>query len=131
MTLNLTVAALALTVIAAASSVEAADLGNAAAANSIDFANVDRCTGFYAGAHVGAGSSSQKGDKRKFNGGVQARCNRQFGQFVVGGELEAAHAGGPQYHVGNGGALRQTWSGTARAKAGYALDNVLLYGTLG
>ncbi|RAS01214.1 outer membrane protein [Ensifer adhaerens] len=127
MTLNFKTAALALTVAAAASTAQAADFNN----SGVDFANVDRWTGAYAGGHIGTGSSNQKGSKNKINGGVQVGYNQQFGDFVVGGEIEAARAGGLQYQVGKGGALQQTWSGTARAKAGYALDNVLLYGTVG
>ncbi|MBD9639411.1 hypothetical protein IB277_24295 [Ensifer sp. ENS07] len=108
MTLNFKTAALALNVAATASTAQAADFNN----SGVDFANVDRWTGAYAGGHIGTGSSNQKGSKNKINGGVQVGYNQQFGDFVVGGEIEAARAGGLQYQVGKGGALQQTWSGT-------------------
>jgi outer membrane immunogenic protein len=62
-------------------------------------------------------------------GGIQAGYNWQTGQFVFGGEadiqLSAAEDTFAPWKFAN------PWFGTARARAGVALNNILLFGTLG
>jgi outer membrane immunogenic protein len=87
-------------------------------------------------------SSKQNG----FTGGGQAGYNYQFGQFVIGVEGDINYVGGknsnrysaidttsdlaPQsftaYHTGG-----VDWLGTLRARAGFAVNNFLIYGTGG
>jgi outer membrane immunogenic protein len=62
-------------------------------------------------------------------GGVQAGYNWQTGQFVFGAEtdlqLSAAEDTFAPWKFSN------PWFGTLRGRAGYAMNNILLYGTLG
>lgn len=102
--------------------------------NAVDYAvpPADRWTGLYAGAHLGAGFINQPGgDQRAIFGGLQAGYNQQFGQFVVGGELEGSYNNRLQHRISGGGVYEQTWSGSAKARAGVALDSILLFGTAG
>lgn len=88
--------------------------------------------GFYAG--VNAGYEWGKITNSSINpsgiaGGVQAGYNWQSGQFVLGGETDiqvsAADDTFAPYKFSN------PWFGTLRARAGYAVNNILFYGTLG
>jgi hypothetical protein len=60
---------------------------------------------------------------------LQAGYNWQNGQFVFGGETDLQVTGADDtfapYKFSN------PWFGTLRARAGYAMNNILLYGTLG
>jgi outer membrane immunogenic protein len=62
-------------------------------------------------------------------GGVQGGYNRQVGQFVFGAETDM------QFSAADGvfapWKFSNPWFGTLRGRAGVALNNVLLYGTLG
>jgi outer membrane immunogenic protein len=95
-------------------------------------------TGFYAGANLGgewlndkmstAAGSATRTPGSVF-GGLQAGYNYQINQFVLGAEADVGYgrpSGTTVYGRGEG-----NWSGTVRARAGYAIDNVLLYGTGG
>jgi outer membrane immunogenic protein len=108
----------------------------AGAKNSVDFYSpADQWSGFYAGVHGGVVDSGRLpnpfGNTRAFEGGLQLGTNMQFGNFVVGAEAVATYSHDLRHDLGGGAGLRQSWSGAARAKAGIALDRVLVYGTAG
>jgi outer membrane immunogenic protein len=101
-------------------------------------------SGFYAGAHVGYGEAQVDGnyqgssfglDPNGLLGGVHAGFNWQLGSFVIGtegdfswGDLEDSTTSGG----GLGSASAEIdWLATLRARVGVALDNFLLYGTIG
>ena len=64
-----------------------------------------------------------------FLGGVQAGYNWQSGQFVLGAETDIQATGADDtfapYKFSN------PWFGTLRGRAGWAVNNMLFYGTLG
>jgi outer membrane immunogenic protein len=68
-------------------------------------------------------------DPSGFAGGLQGGYNWQFGQFVFGGEADIQVTGADDtfapYKFSN------PWFGTVRGRAGYALNNILFYGTFG
>ena len=88
--------------------------------------------GFYAGANVGydwgkiTNTSIQPSG---IAGGLQGGYNWQWGQFVAGGETDiqatAADDTFAPYKFSN------PWFGTLRARAGYAMSNMLFYATAG
>jgi len=89
-------------------------------------------TGAYAGIH--AGMSSEKlnpfsGDK-EFMGGIQGGYNTEYNGVIVGGELEYSHLGDTRVGV-PGGKLVERHRLAAKAKAGAAMGETLLYGTAG
>jgi outer membrane immunogenic protein len=88
--------------------------------------------GFYAG--VNAGYSWGKITNSNLEpsgaiGGLQAGYNWQAGQFVFGAETDIQASGADDtfapYKFSN------PWFGTLRGRAGYAVNNLLFYGTLG
>lgn len=88
--------------------------------------------GPYVGANVGYqfGRVSNGGTNPSgVVGGVQAGYNVQHGQFVFGGEtdIQLSDADGTfaAWKFSN------PWFGTLRGRAGFAMSNVLFYGTLG
>lgn len=108
-------------------------------------------SGFYAGVHVGVGANNTSWQfllpgggavapiyphgSGAF-GGVQFGYNAQYGNWVFGGESDLSLAGirGQAPCPGNPAFSCQTgvnWLGSARLRAGYAFDNVLIYGTGG
>jgi len=95
-------------------------------------------TGFYVGAHIGAGWSGDGG----FLGGGQAGFNYQIGQWVVGveGQLSATSIKdsvsvsfiSPGFAVGTASAeARLDWISTLAARAGWAFDRWFVYGKVG
>ncbi|MDB5509533.1 MAG: porin family protein [Hyphomicrobiales bacterium] len=110
-------------------------------------------TGFYLGAHAGytwgkaqgrysdgaaiAGSTSPGG----FLGGLHAGYNWQTGALVLGveGDVDYTRFKGSRaltytatgLATGLTGKVAQDWQGSVRARVGYAIDNILLYGTGG
>jgi outer membrane immunogenic protein len=90
-------------------------------------------TGVYGGVHGGVGAGSVKGGSA--NGGLiggQVGFNAQADRVVLGveGDITASsfeHKG----LFGGGQSFKQKWVGTARGRAGYAFDQVLVYGTGG
>lgn len=100
-------------------------------------------TGAYIGAHVGYGwadvdrSSAALTNSYSANGflaGVHLGYNHQIDQFVVGieGDIEWADLDGDDN--GAGGTVDETdfnWTGSIRARLGYAFDRLLVYGTGG
>jgi outer membrane immunogenic protein len=88
--------------------------------------------GFYAG--VNAGYEWGKVTNIAVNpsglmGGAQAGYNWQSGQFVFGGETDIQASGADDTFAP--WKFSNPWFGTLRARAGYAMNNILLYGTLG
>lgn len=95
-------------------------------------AGVYNWSGFYAGANLGyewgkiTNSSINPGGVA---GGIQGGYNWQSGQLVLGGETDIQISGADDtfapYKFSN------PWFGTLRARAGYAMNNILVYGTFG
>jgi outer membrane immunogenic protein len=88
--------------------------------------------GPYLGANIGYrwGALSNSGaEPNGVAGGFQGGYNWQIGQFVLGAEadLQLSNASGTfaNYKFSN------PWFGTVRGRAGYAMNNILYYGTLG
>lgn len=84
-------------------------------------------TGAYVGADVGyswANKAASYGkDHSAVVGGVFAGYNYQMqNNIVIGGEGEVAYGGSDPL---------STWTGAIRGRAGYAFDNILVYGTAG
>lgn len=92
-----------------------------------------RWSGIYVGGNLGYqwgtvtnfGGLSPSG----FVGGIQAGYNWQFDQFVVGVETDL-QLSGADATVGVA-KFSQSWFGTTRARAGYAMSNILFYLTAG
>src|ERR1700724_2341851 len=92
----------------------------------------DRLMGPYVGANFGYqwGSLSNSGaNPSGVAGGFQGGYNWQFGQFVIGGQaaiqLSDSNDVFANYKFSN------PWFGTVRGRGGFALNNILFYGTLG
>src|SRR5690349_16533508 len=64
-----------------------------------------------------------------FEGGLQAGYNWQTGQFVFGGEADFQLSGANDTVAP--WKFSNPWFGTLRARGGVAVDNFLIYGTLG
>jgi outer membrane immunogenic protein len=95
-------------------------------------ASVYNWTGLYAGLNLGyewGKVTNSSIDPSGVAGGGQIGYNWQIGQFVFGGETDiqasAADDTFAPYKFSN------PWFGTLRGRAGFAINNVLLYGTLG
>lgn len=99
----------------------------------VAFNNPASFDGNYVGAQIGASSSRFPDPFSNRTGalmGIVAGKTIQNGNFVYGGEVEANFAEA-EHRIGRGGSLQQSWNGVAKAKAGYAMDKTLVYGTLG
>lgn len=97
-------------------------------------------TGLYAGAHLGGDfvRNSVKGagdaDSSTVFGGLTAGYNYQTGPWVFGAEGDIGYGKATKTKTISGvGTLKseKDWGGTARLRAGYAIDNLLVYGTGG
>jgi outer membrane immunogenic protein len=62
-------------------------------------------------------------------GGGQVGYNWQSGQFVFGGETDIQASGADDTFAP--WKFSNPWFGTLRARAGFAMNNILIYGTLG
>jgi outer membrane immunogenic protein len=89
-------------------------------------------TGPYLGLNLGyqwASTTNNPTRPSGVAGGIQGGYNWQIGQFVLGGEadlqLSAADDVFAPWKFAN------PWFGTLRGRAGFALNNILVYGTLG
>jgi outer membrane immunogenic protein len=88
--------------------------------------------GPYVGANLGYewGSLSNSGAKPNgVAGGFQGGYNWQFGQFVVGGETDIQLSDSNDVFANY--KFSNPWFGTVRGRGGFALNNILFYGTLG
>jgi outer membrane immunogenic protein len=102
-------------------------------------------TGFYAGLHAGAvfGNAkvtapgfigSETFRNTGFIGGVHAGYNQQFdGGFVLGaeGDFDYTSLSKSKNYIGGSDKFESEWQGSIRARAGYAIDNLLPYVTAG
>lgn len=91
-------------------------------------------SGVYVGASAGVTTTDRfdfDSDLTGFSGAVQAGYLHQMGMFVLGAEIEAAYLNGLQYQLTPGSGLSQDWSIAAKARAGVAIQETLLYGTVG
>ena len=124
---------LAMTVaMTAAGTAAAADLPRGPAPYYPPPASVYNWTGAYAGLNLGYewGKVTNSGiDPSGVAGGGQIGYNWQSGQFVFGAEADiqasAADDTFAPYKFSN------PWFGTLRGRAGFAINNILLYGTFG
>lgn len=135
----------------------AADLPSRYNPSMLSPAPVSTWNGFYVGAQLGyawgsdqtvikaAGSpfvlAAPDYDTNGFVGGVHAGFNYQTGPIVAGieGDLELTGADGnagfvggrsfPGYHIGSSSEIN--FQGSLRARAGWAFDRVMVYGTGG
>jgi outer membrane immunogenic protein len=94
--------------------------------------------GNWSGAYAGLTASSNSGDMLYNDGGaydldgnnvgLMFGYNHPLGPWVVGGEL--VYSKGRVEEVGNTSFAYESWT-DIKARAGYAFDNALIYGTLG
>ncbi len=89
-------------------------------------------TGLYGGLNLGyewGKVTNSSADPSGVAGGGQIGYNWQSGQFVFGGEADIQISGADDtfapYKFSN------PWFGTVRGRAGYAINNILFYGTFG
>jgi len=127
--LAMTVASL----MAAAGTATAADLPRSSAPYySPAPASVYNWGGAYAGLNVGyewGRITNSSGSPSGLEGGLQAGYNWQSGQFVFGGETDIQVSGADDTFAP--WKFANPWFGTLRGRAGYAMNNVLFYGTFG
>jgi outer membrane immunogenic protein len=98
-------------------------------------------TGFYVGAHIGAGWSDDNGGGSGFIGGGQVGYNYQINHWVFGveGDLSGTTIGGSaSTAIASGGVVvsggatgHLDWIATLAPRVGYAFDNWLVYGKVG
>lgn len=89
-------------------------------------------TGPYIGANVGyqLGSVTNSGaDPRGVAGGVQGGYNWQYNQLVLGGEVDIQLSDADDTFAAY--KFSNLWFSTLRGRVGYAMNNILLYGTGG
>lgn len=88
--------------------------------------------GAYVGGNLGYqwGTTTNNGTEPSgFAGGLQAGYNWQNGQFVYGAETDLQISGADDVFAA--WKFSNPWFGTLRGRGGVALNNVLLYGTIG
>jgi outer membrane immunogenic protein len=88
--------------------------------------------GPYIGVNLGYqwGSATNSGaNPSGILGGAQGGYNWQFGQFVVGAEADLQFSGADDMFAA--WKFSNPWFGTLRGRAGYAMNNVMLYATFG
>jgi outer membrane immunogenic protein len=89
-------------------------------------------TGPYLGGNLGyewAATSNNPTRPSGFAGGVQGGYNWQSGQLVLGGEADLQISGANDTFAP--WKFSNPWFGTVRGRAGYAVNNILIYGTAG
>lgn len=128
-----TMRALTLAAMAAASGAAvAADLPRGPAPYYAPAQNYYNWMGFYAGVNLGyewSHVTSSSLDPSGIAGGAQVGYNWQSGHFVLGGETDIqASAADDTFAPWK---FSNPWFGTLRGRAGYAVNNMLFYGTLG
>ncbi len=94
--------------------------------------NMYSWAGPYLGGNIGYGWGDTSNNPTKpsgFNGGVQAGYNWQRGPWVFGIEADAQLNGADDTFAP--WKFSNPWYGTVRGRVGYAVNNVLFYGTGG
>jgi len=94
--------------------------------------NIYSWAGPYLGANLGYAWGSVDNNQTKpsgFSGGAQAGYNWQTGQWVFGVEGDIQATGAEDTFAP--WKFSNPWFGTVRGRAGYALSNILFYGTGG
>jgi outer membrane immunogenic protein len=89
-------------------------------------------TGLYLGGNLGyewGATSNNPTRPSGIAGGAQAGYNLQTGQFVFGGEADIQLSGANDTFAS--WKFSNPWFGTLRGRAGYAVNNFLIYGTAG
>jgi len=119
----------------ATASANAADIG-ASPYSAPAYAPATMQSYSWMGPYVGANLGYQWGTTTNnptrpsgFAGGLQGGYNWQTGQFVFGGETDMQISGADDTFAP--WKFSNPWFGTTRARAGIALNNVLIYGTGG
>jgi outer membrane immunogenic protein len=129
------VAAIAVALIGIASSAQAADYGYGYGRQPY---TVPQPLGTYswAGPYIGANIGYQWGEVSNsgvepdgLNGGIQGGYNWQSGQFVFGLEADFQASGARDRFAA--WKFSNPWFGTLRGRAGFAMNNILIYGTGG
>lgn len=110
--------------------------GAATAADVLPYAPQGRPGYFWQGPYVGANLGYQWGSTSNsptepsgVAGGIQGGYNWQIGQFVFGGETDLQLSDADDVFAP--WKFSNPWFGTLRARAGWAMNNVLFYGTVG
>jgi outer membrane immunogenic protein len=114
------------------SSVEAADLGYGQPYTVNQPLNMYSWAGPYLGGNIGWNWGAVDNNPTKpsgFEGGVQAGYNWQTGPWVFGIEGDIQGTGASDTFAP--WKFSNPWFGTVRGRAGYALNNILFYGTGG
>jgi outer membrane immunogenic protein len=89
-------------------------------------------TGPYLGGNLGyewGATSNNPTRPSGFAGGIEGGYNWQTGQLVLGGEADFALSGATDTFAP--WKFSNPWFGTLRGRAGYAVNNFLIYGTAG
>jgi outer membrane immunogenic protein len=89
-------------------------------------------TGPYLGGNLGyewGATSNNPTRPSGFAGGIEGGYNWQTGQLVLGGEADVALTGADDTFAP--WKFSNPWFGTLRGRAGYAVNNFLIYGTAG
>jgi outer membrane immunogenic protein len=89
-------------------------------------------TGPYLGGNLGyewGTTSSNPTRPSSFAGGIQGGFNWQAGQVVLGGEADIQLSGASNTFAP--WKFTNPWFGTLRGRAGWAISNLLIYGTAG
>jgi outer membrane immunogenic protein len=127
------IALVALALIGTGASAQAADMYGSRAPYTVQQPlNVYSWAGPYVGANVGYGwgdITHSIASPSGVNGGIQAGYNWQFGQWVVG--IEGDFQGNGASDTFAAWKFSNPWFGTLRGRGGFAMNNILIYGTGG
>jgi outer membrane immunogenic protein len=126
-------AAIALALLSLSATAHAADIYRSRAPYTVQQPlNVYSWAGPYIGGNVGYqwGDITNNGASPSgFAGGVQGGYNWQFGQWVLGAEADLQASGANDTFAA--WKFSNPWFGTLRGRAGFAMNNILIYGTGG
>lgn len=95
------------------------------------YATPQTWTGAYVGVNLGYqfGSAAFSMNPSGFAGGLQAGYNYQINQLVIGAETDFQFSGAEDTFAAY--KFSNPWFGTLRGRVGWAMNNVLIYGTGG